>query len=147
MNKSTILRNAHQYARELRLLEPSLHYSLALSAGMKQAWAESRNKSSDVITYTFSAFAYSDIISFPEKTVTTQRRFLSWFDYELHGVDLFWSVLGLDGDIATERDINRAYRRLAFNAHSDRGGCDVAMEQLSWIKQAALNSISFNWGE
>lgn len=154
VNKSTILRNAHQYARELRLLDPSLHYSLALSAGMKRAWAESRNNPTDVITHTFPEFnlamssgEFHFPVHIPANTVTTQRRFLDWFDTEKHGAEMFWSVLGLDGDTATEDDINRAYRRAAFKAHSDRGGCDVAMEQLNWIKEAAVNAINFNWGE
>lgn len=145
VTKSTILRNAHTYARELRQLDPSLHYSLALSAGMKQAWSESRSNPSDSITHTFPEFyMFPDgpmPMLMPEKTVTTQRRFVEWFDMESHQRDQMWFILGLDADTASSRDIRRSYRRLAHTAHPDHGGCNVAMDQLTWAKDSALHSI------
>ncbi len=72
MNKSTILRNAHTYARELRLLDPSLHYSLALSAGMKQAWAEA--KTPTLLSYTEYMKAHFEPLIMPSFTAAPEER-------------------------------------------------------------------------
>lgn len=97
----------------------------------------------EVVTHTFPSFVMDGVLGLlvPEVTVTTQQRFLSWFDNTLE--DRISHILDLPSDeMVSASDVRKAYKRQSLLAHPDRGGCSVAMDELNWAKEAMLASIT-----
>lgn len=55
----------------------------------------------------------------------------------------WWQVLGFgSSSMITRADVEAAYRRLALQAHPDRGGTDAAMARLNAARDAGLAATS-----
>lgn len=59
-----------------------------------------------------------------------------------NAVEAAFKLLGLNQDTATQADIKRRYKELAFDAHPDRGGDVRKFHALSEAKARALASCS-----